>query len=306
MLGLVDREVRRALDSPSVNERARVLLASAVVLVGIVILVSVIEWVEFKPASPLPALRVREQAEGSGASTDVTAGTRMSRLIGLLTLSLLVATAVLLIIFPALRKTFFKRFIIAAVIGMIILFIASRISLDPREEEEARELPNFQEMPDLPERVQQRRQEDFEAEPSESLVIIASVIIVLGFGVGAFFVWRRIRARFRRSDLKALSQTAQEAAERLAAGQDRKNTVIRCYQEMTDILAMERGIRRKRDMTPREFERQLLAAGLPAQEVDQLTHLFERVRYGAEDLDRKEEQDAVACLTAIAQACSTP
>jgi len=72
---------------------------------------------------------------------------------------------------------------------------------------------------------------------------------------------------------------------------------------MSRILSQERGIQRHHDMTPREFERRLAAVGLPERHVRQLTRLFERVRYGAREAGEAEEQQAITCLTVIAEAC---
>jgi hypothetical protein len=44
-------------------------------------------------------------------------------------------------------------------------------------------------------------------------------------------------------------------------------------------------------------------AGLPGKHVQQLTRLFEQVRYGAKVSDEQKERQAIACLTAIVEAC---
>ena len=55
-------------------------------------------------------------------------------------------------------------------------------------------------------------------------------------------------------------------------------------------------------MTPREFEAALRSTGLPGEPVAKLTHLFEDVRYGAARSGPREEEQAVACLSAIVAA----
>ena len=64
-----------------------------------------------------------------------------------------------------------------------------------------------------------------------------------------------------------------------------------------------RGIRRQEAVTPSEFEKQLEDAGLPREPVADLTRLFEEVRYGSKILGEWEGRRAIACLTAIADAC---
>lgn len=111
--------------------------------------------------------------------------------------------------------------------------------------------------------------------------------------------WRRGRAI---TVLQRLARESQAALDQLRGGADLKDVVIRCYQEMSQVLQEQRGIQRQETMTPREFERQLVAAGLPAEPVAQLTRLFERVRYGSQSPGQEAEEAAVACLTAITQA----
>jgi hypothetical protein len=55
-------------------------------------------------------------------------------------------------------------------------------------------------------------------------------------------------------------------------------------------------------MTPREFEQYLSQSGLRDEHIQQLTHLFESVRYGARVPGQREEAEAITCLTAIVQA----
>jgi len=61
------------------------------------------------------------------------------------------------------------------------------------------------------------------------------------------------------------------------------------------------GLNRRASMTPREFERRLVNAGVDADAVDRLTRLFERVRYGNQEIDPTDEAEAESCLAAIAR-----
>lgn len=123
-------------------------------------------------------------------------------------------------------------------------------------------------------------------------VLIASMI------VGAFMIiWRRIHRSA--SPLELVMHEAQDAIDALHAGDDLKDTVMRCYFEMSRIISKQHGIRRDKAMTPREFERNLVKAGLPREYIRQLTRLFEAVRYGSKIPDEKEERQAISCLTRI-------
>jgi len=146
---------------------------------------------------------------------------------------------------------------------------------------------------------------DFVANPSRWFTLVAALglaVLLAALLVGtAWFIWRRIHRPA--SPLEQLAQQARDALESLRAGDDLKNTVIRCYFEMVRVLDEQRGIKRQMDMTPREFEIRLESVGLPDEHVRGLTRLFEAVRYGAKDVGENEERRAVACLTAIVEAC---
>jgi hypothetical protein len=129
------------------------------------------------------------------------------------------------------------------------------------------------------------------------LALFVSAVLV----ATAWLIWR---SRFKPPDsLEQLAREAQGALDALKGGADLKDTVIRCYFEMSRILSEERGIRRERAMTPREFEARLGELGLPKQHVVQLTRLFEGVRYGSRVTGEREADQAVASLTAIVDAC---
>ncbi len=120
--------------------------------------------------------------------------------------------------------------------------------------------------------------------------------------VGGIWLIRR-RARIEEAPLELLQQEAEAALESLRSGGDLKDVVMRCYLEMSRVLRERRGVARSRDMTPREFEQRLAAAGLRDEHIRRLTHLFESVRYGGHSPGDVEQREAVACLSAIVQFC---
>src|SRR5919199_591605 len=144
----------------------------------------------------------------------------------------------------------------------------------------------------------------FVANPPQWAVILVSLLLAsLVFG-GLWLLWRR--APRQEDPLTMLAEEAQEALEGLRAGGDLKDTVMRCYVEMSGILSSQRGLARDTSMTPREFEQRLAAAGLRDEHIRELTLLFEKVRYGAKHPGEREEHEAMACLTAIVQAYGQP
>jgi hypothetical protein len=103
-----------------------------------------------------------------------------------------------------------------------------------------------------------------------------------------------------------LGDEAQEAADAIQSGENIRDTVIRCYIQMTQVLAKERNVRREEAMTPHEFEQILLTKmKLPENSVRRLTSLFEAVRYGDYHPGKREELEAIDSLTAIASACKS-
>jgi hypothetical protein len=147
---------------------------------------------------------------------------------------------------------------------------------------------------------------EFAANPSPWVVLLTTVGLALsiagGLVAGAWYVWRQSRPP--QSTLQQLAHEAQEALDALQAGADVQDAVMRCYFDMNRVLGEQRGIRRGETMTPREFELHLVEVGLPHTHVQQLTRLFESVRYGTRVTGEQEERQAVACLSAIVQACT--
>ncbi len=141
----------------------------------------------------------------------------------------------------------------------------------------------------------------FIIDPPQWLVVTITLILIALFLIVAWFLWRH-RPRKRTSPVELLAQEAQQAIEALQASSDLKNTVMRCYLEMSRVLREQQGIQRQKAMTPREFENHLSEIGLRNEHIRRLTRLFEAVRYGANLPGEREEREAVACLTAIVQA----
>ena len=138
---------------------------------------------------------------------------------------------------------------------------------------------------------------EFSGTPSTSLTFLVGFVIVLGILMGAFVVWRRIKARLSTED--RIKQQAREALDDLSRGAAIENTILRCYQQMAQTLSEEEGITRDKSMTPREFEQRLISEGFPKGPVLTLTRLFESVRYGGQTVSPDQEQEAVRSLEAI-------
>lgn len=141
--------------------------------------------------------------------------------------------------------------------------------------------------------------------PPEWLVLAVSLLFLGGLSVGIVLLGRALRPASKGEPLSRsrLAEEAESALRDLQAGGDLRDVVRRCYCEMTRILREERGLRRPRAMTPREFERRLREAGVAERPVSRLTQLFESVRYGDRRPNAREEREAQECLREIAAAC---
>ena len=136
--------------------------------------------------------------------------------------------------------------------------------------------------------------------PPPQWLIFGVSLVLAGLIVGGIWFIRRRRDA---SDLSlALASETRQALDRLRAGADREDTILRCYSEMARLLDRRRGVKRKATMTAREFESHLTREGVPAAPLQRLTRLFELVRYGHKNLGAGEKSEAESCLTEINQA----
>jgi hypothetical protein len=139
--------------------------------------------------------------------------------------------------------------------------------------------------------------------PWMTYLISFGVLLVLLFLLWfAYRWWIRTNAR-RNSSLHILGGIAQASLDDLASGHDWGDVITRSYMQMTAVVNTERGLQRPASATPREFAKRLEKDGLPAEAVNQLTRLFESVRYGARKSNQSDINEAVACLNSIVQAC---
>ena len=142
--------------------------------------------------------------------------------------------------------------------------------------------------------------------------------VLLGLSaVFALLVWWAIRwARAapepseagREGKLPELAALAGAAAAELRAGRELKDTVVRCYRDMSELLAERKHIppAKRPVLTPREFEAELRELGVRDEHVHQLTELFEHVRYGNHRASRLEEREAERALAEIERVYGKP
>ena len=206
---------------------------------------------------------------------------------------------------PEQRKKFLQTLVWLILGGVIIFFFLSRFSLgvsvtQPTEEPGGRVTTLASEPTDTPEpEITPSVFTPPEVSPWSS-TLVALVILLVAGGVAA---WMVLRKRKKGTPYDALADIASSALEDIEAGREWGDVIVYSYYRMNKVVAEWRGIRRNDSMTPAEFAKTLISAHLPGEAVEQLTSLFEIVRYGGKNTSEIEMKQAVDCLTTITEYC---
>jgi hypothetical protein len=282
------------------------LLLLGITLLAIIILSAGLTRSTIGPSEPFPVWifnnlepgKVQEQF-GPGEYRPSTSSAELRRAIFMIiTLGIFIAWFITFIIRPQARNRMMTR-----LLGYIlILLVASWLFDEIRPQspeggggddvEIGLDGSFLQETPPLPPAV---------TEPPQWLVIIVTLTITAAVLSIAWMWWQRRQQNTRLDPAELLAREARQAAKTIEAGSDLKDTVLRCYRDMSRVLASSQNIRRQQAMTPREFEGQLAGIGLNDDHIRRLTRLFESVRYGGNTATEREKREAVDCLNAIAR-----
>jgi len=132
--------------------------------------------------------------------------------------------------------------------------------------------------------------------PPVSLLWLVGIVLAV---LAAFLLLSLLPSRRKPDQAAQLALEVEKAQQNLLAGLSLKEVILRCYQQMSQILQQEAGIERQAFMTPAEFERVLSIEGYPPAPVHQLTRLFEIARYGDWTPNPWDDQQALESLQAI-------
>ncbi len=266
-------------------------------ILALLLLASSISGLRFQPGHfyAISGPRLPTIEPGTALSLDPTTISFWQTLLAFISLALLIYLAIALILSAKLRRELLRRILTTLACILLIHLILNLLRGMPRVADGALTGPAA---PPAQPAVGEPFP-TFVAQPAPWLVLAISVLLAALLIGGIWFVWRRGRAQ--KPALVQLADEAQAALVELQAGGDLTDAVLRCYREMSRVLREQRGIARPRDATAREFERQLATVGLRDEHIQQLTRLFERVRYGPRRTSEREEREAVACLAAIVQ-----
>ena len=130
---------------------------------------------------------------------------------------------------------------------------------------------------------------------------LAAGCLLLGAAVFTALLLKRPIATTQARD--GLAQSAEDALHGLAAGNDFSGVIVKCYLRMSGVIRAERNIQRSRQMTAREFQDALTQQGLPPGPVNGLTVLFEKARYGAEQISQSDVNTGREYLRQVIQHC---
>jgi hypothetical protein len=131
-------------------------------------------------------------------------------------------------------------------------------------------------------------------------VILLTMSLLWFFGRG--FSARRTRPA-KDLSLEDIAAAARSSLHDLSTGLDWQNSIIRCYESMTEVVSRRRGLQRDSHLTPSEFASHLEQSGLPSEAVRRLTRLFESVRYGARTSGERGSTEAADCLREVLRYC---
>ncbi|WP_134669404.1 DUF4129 domain-containing protein [Halorussus marinus] len=98
-----------------------------------------------------------------------------------------------------------------------------------------------------------------------------------------------------REDVAAVGRAAGAAADRIEDATDVDNEVYRAWREMTSHL----DVANPDSSTPAEFAAAAVEAGIDREDVEELTALFEEVRYGGESPTDDRERRALDALRSV-------
>lgn len=283
------------------------MLYLAVTVAGLILLSTSLARLDFGPGQPFPFGPLADSGSSSSSSGGVGLGWagNLFSWWAILTASafilLLVLWLIVFILRPEVRKYLLSRLISYLVLlllisGLIYSLQQPLANLEPEEEPAQAQPFGLGELPSEPRPIPPAIVVD---PPGWLVAGLTLLFTTLGLGVG-WWLWSR-RPQRQVSSREQIALQARAAVQAISSGRELKDTVMHCYRQMTRIMAEQQNLHRAKGMTPREFEQYLADSGLADAHIRRLTRLFESVRYGAGPPDDVAEQEAVACLQAIAQ-----
>ena len=124
------------------------------------------------------------------------------------------------------------------------------------------------------------------------------LMILLSLTIVSILIVQKVKEReVKETDSKEIekdmSTVADRAISELIEGKDVRSTILRCYQQMCDLLE-DKGIDNTEYITPREFKLITLKnLNISEEVVSDLTNLFEEARYSSHKLGDEDRRTAL-------------
>ena len=293
------------------SKKNRPLIFLVVIIAALILFAAGLSSLEFRPGQsfPLGSLIGQEADTLAGGGSSGLPGALLSWWAVLITLAFIILIILWIIIFifrPEVRKYLLSRLISYLVLLLLIagLIFNLRQPINGTENENATN-PQLAPWEEVTQAEGTLNPPALVIDPPRwlvGLITLALFTIILGI---VWWVWSR-RPHRQADSAELIAKEAEQAAQNIQAGRNLKDTVMSCYQKMTQLMSDQRGIQREETMTPREFENHLTQIGFSDDHIQRLTRLFESVRYGDSLPTELEEREAVSCLSAIAAAYGQP
>lgn len=275
------------------------------VLAAIVLLASSLDDLRFRPAGPLP-FAFDLPRFSAWPSLSIIQDTPAWKILVFWLVLVINLVLFFLVLPPELRKRIIRQ-LISFALGILMFVLALRYRVLNWPETSAQ--PLAREQPGVMVPAAGADLEPFRPPQVTSwmtyLISVVVLWVVLLAGYFLYTSWERYRTR-RLTTLDSLAEIARNSLAELGAGRQWDDVVLEAYARMNDVVRVTRGFQRESSSTPREFAARLARMGLPGASVEELTHLFELVRYGGQAPDGSTGRRAAACLESIRRACGMP
>jgi len=224
----------------------------------------------------------------------------LTLLVVFIPITALLIISVILLVSAHVRKKILS-ILIACFFWLFIFYMAFLFSYNRPTEDHWRAgaLIQSEEIPLIGEENEISVQNVPEPEISGGLSYLFSFITILITGGVLILFYRKMRNLKQDEEDVSIKDVTEQALNSISEGSQITDIIISCYNDMVVCLQEERGITRSDSMTAGEFKFKMMNIGLPKDEVEELTSLFERVRYGREPLSEDDEKEAVMCLKSV-------
>jgi hypothetical protein len=287
------------------STRRRILLVFGLTLVFLLILAASLSSLDLKPGQPFIIQKIYQQPGISGIPTNTNFWSVILKAFQVLITALAIFYTIYMLIDPKRRKRLLTDLVSFGILLLALSLLRQFLANQPKNNLPAEQIPSG--LPGAYPIPAGTPSVYIPNAPDNLVTLIAISLGVLGVAAGAI-AWYSI-FRFRRSQVTSvelLAAQAEETIEELLAGKNLRETILLCYRRMTEIVAKNRNLPREVSVTSHEFEQSLIARGLPAAPVRDLTHIFEDIRYGDQNAGEEERSRAVSALRIIAAVCRTP